>query len=166
MQKVCQIPSYVYILQFESSLLAFDMMAATDADALDILYYEVNNEEIVFYVDADISDIEIDIDEDGNINTSADITDIEFDMGEDGNSNMDMDMEINEQEGGGGEDDDDGFTIQTVNERHIQKFNVHGFEYRVTIHDMANLSYLEAVQTLHRRLDRKYTISHNLFTMF
>jgi hypothetical protein len=108
-------------------------MASHDEHEYEIVYYEeIDDEEIVFYVNEDISDIEFYVDEDGNIE--------------------DMDLE---QEGGGGGGGQDGYTIQTVNERHIQKFNVRGFEYRVTLQDMTNLNYLEAVQTLHHRLDRK-----------
>ena len=54
------------------------------------------------------------------------------------------------------DEDDGGFTIQVVNERYIKKFSVRGYEYQVTIDDMNNLNYLDAVQTLHRRLNRKY----------
>ena len=121
-------------------LVSFNVMASNDEDEYEIVYYEeINDEEIVLYVNEDISDTEFYVDEDGNI--------IEMEA-----------MEL-EQEGGGGED---GFTIQTVNQRHVQKFNVRGFEYRVTLHDMTNLNYLEAVQTLHHRLDRKY----NIFCLF
>jgi hypothetical protein len=109
-------------------------MASNDEDEYELAYYEeINDDEIVVYVNEDISDIEFYVDEDGKITE---------------------DMEL-EQEGGGG-GGQDGFTIQSVNERHIQKFNVRGFEYKVTLQDMTNLSYLEAVQTLHHRLNRKY----------
>ena len=122
------------------------MSNSMDIDDLEIIDYNVINNELVLYVDEDISDLEFDIDDDGYI--------IE-------------DMETLEQEGGGEEDDndDDGFTIQTVNERYIRKFNVHGFEYMVAMHDMSNLNYLEAVQTLHHRFDRKYRCIENIIVV-
>ena len=51
------------------------------------------------------------------------------------------------------------YIIKTVAERNIPKFKVRGWEYRISILEMQeDLNYLEAVQVLHRTLDRKYHV--------
>ena len=54
-----------------------------------------------------------------------------------------------DQFGGGG----DHFSIQKINERHIAKFNVHGFDYKVKVEPLRqNASYEQVLQNLHNIL--------------
>lgn len=122
-------------------------------------------------------DMEIVIDNDGNVDviTNANNEDIDIVLAmlaemekNQIEINRDEDMEIDQEETDDEEDMDieqEGgnasalFTIENVFQRNIPKFNVQGYEYRLTITEMTHMEYLEAVQMLHLALNRKYIYS-------
>ena len=83
-------------------------------------------------------------------------------MTEDGTVEQEIEEEEIDQYGGGV----GGYTIETIAQRNIPKFKVQGFEYRVTIAEMTNLNYREAVQLLHHTLDRKYFFYYGTLYFF
>ena len=87
--------------------------------------------------------------EDGNIEQVVEEEEEEEEEEDDDEEDEEM-----EQDGGGPR-----YTIETVFQRNIPKFKVQGSEYRVTIAQMNDLNYREAVQVLHHTLDRTYFFS-------
>ena len=65
----------------------------------------------------------------------------------------DDDLNIS-QEGGG---DDENFVIENMSEFHISKFQVRGYEYTIRLNAIEEeSSYLQAVQVVHRTIQRKF----------
>lgn len=50
------------------------------------------------------------------------------------------------------------FTIERVNERHIPKFNLRGYHYKIRIPQINDVNYIQAVQLLHRTLNSKFLL--------
>ena len=50
------------------------------------------------------------------------------------------------------------FTIERVNERHISKFNLRGYDYKIRNPQINDVSYIQAVQLLHSTLNSKFLL--------
>jgi hypothetical protein len=51
------------------------------------------------------------------------------------------------------------YVMETTRERHIAKFNVRGYEYKVRIPRLRDVGYLEATVMLHQTMDGEYFLS-------
>ena len=79
----------------------------------------------------------------------------EMDTSDDAEDDDDDDEDLHDQAGEGGGGGGGGYTIDRISQRIIRKFQVTGSEYRLTLDEMSNMSYRDAIQTLHRTLTGK-----------
>ena len=137
-------------------------MASYEIDHIEI----VNGEEIgVIYVDdEDVTPMLIEYTDGGVIIRDENDNDNDNDVV----MEDDVVMENDEQYGAGG---GDPYIMEKMRERHIAKFNVHGYEYHLRIPKLAdNLEYDEAVQIFHRTLNGEsmssFILLYSIFKTF
>lgn len=131
-------------------------MASKCDDDDDEMIYRITDDGIVI---VHASNMIFHVNQEGDIISIEEVMEQEDDNDDEEMIQEDDDEEDMEQDGGGGGDGSGGsglpYTIETVSQRKIAKFNVQGYEYKVTIAEMNNLNYLEAVQVLHNTLSGK-----------
>ena len=135
--------------------LSFHKMASYEIDHIEI----INGEEVgIIYVDDDnVRPMLIEYKENGDtiIQMDDDADDISDDDSDDDDYDGGGDDDVEEQQYGGN-DGDYPYSLENKRERHITKFNVRGYEFRLRIPGLAaNIPYLEAVQLLHHTLNGK-----------
>ena len=111
---------------------------------LPVLYYRVDMDGHFIEVDGVPDSEDEDMDTSGDVDGVAD-----EEEEEEGEESYDQSGEGGIGGGGG------GYTIDRISQRIIRKFQVTGSEYRLTLDEMSNLSYLDAIQVFHRTLTGK-----------
>jgi|SaaInl33SG_5_DNA_1037386.scaffolds.fasta_scaffold01021_1 hypothetical protein len=122
---------------------------------------EVNGEPIgIVYIEDDETPMMVEYGPNGEcaitLNTSEESESTESESSESESSESEQSEDEDGQYGGGNGAE---YVMETTRERHIAKFNVRGYEYKVRIPRLSHVEYLEAVVLLHRTMDGEYFLS-------